>query len=153
MITSIWTKPGEDAAAARALRKAVFCDELGLEETLAWDAADPYAFHMVLVMNDEPVAAGRMTYGGPGTAKLSRLCVAKRWRMQGIGDGLVKVLDFKAAMQGMQYSQVDVPEQLEHFYRRLGYEPCGDSFQRYGYTLTPMKKETNDGTRENCAHQ
>ena len=153
MITSIWIRPGEDAQTAKTLRRQVFCEELGLDESLAWDASDPYAFYLVLFNEGEPVAAGRMTYGGAGTAKLSRICVPKRWRLQGIGDGLVKVLDFKAAMQGMRFSQVDVPEALDHFYRRLGYAPCGEPFRQYGLTLTPMKKECNDGSRENCAHQ
>ena len=153
MITSIWTNPGGDASVARELRRQVFCRELGLEETLAWDASDPYCFHLVLMMGDTPVAAGRMTYGGVGTAKLSRLCVAQKYRRQGIGDGLVKIMDFKASQMGMKYSLVDVPEELTPFYTRLGYEPAGSSFQAYGRTLTPMKKETNDGSRENCAHQ
>ena len=153
MITSIWTGPGGDASVAKALREQVFCEELGLEPAAAWDTADTYAFHLVLMMNDEPVAAGRISYGGVGTAKLSRICVAKKYRRQGIGDGLVKILDFKASELGMQYSQVDVAAELLPFYRRLGYAPCGQEFNQWNRVLTPMKKETNDGTRENCAHQ
>lgn len=153
MITSIWTNPGGDGSVARALRQQVFCQELGLEERLAWDESDPYAFHLVLMMEDTPVAAGRITYGGVGMAKLSRICVAKRYRRQGIGDGLVKIMDFKASQMGMAWSRVDVPEELMHFYLRLGYTPDGDTFEAWGRTLTPMKKETNDGTGENCAHQ
>lgn len=153
MITSIWTGPGGDASVARNLRQQVFCEELGLEPELAWDAGDPYAFHLVLMMDEVPVAAGRITYGGVGVAKLSRICVAKRYRRQGIGDGLVKILDFKAAEMGMAHSQVDVPEELLPFYRRLGYAPCGDSTEKWGRKILPMQKETNDGTGENCAHQ
>ena len=57
MITSIWTGPGGDASVARNLRQQVFCEELGLEPELAWDAGDPYAFHLVLMMDEVPVAA------------------------------------------------------------------------------------------------
>ena len=153
MITSIWTNPGGDASVARALRQEVFCQELGLEDSLAWDVSDPYAFHLVLKMGDIPVAAGRITYGGVGAAKLSRICVLKKYRRQGIGDGLVKILDFKASQMGMPYSRVDVPEELTPFYSRFGYEKDGGPFEKWGRTFTPMKKETNDGTRKNCAHQ
>ena len=153
MITSIWTGPGGDASVARRLRQEVFCGELGLPEDLSWDVSDPYAWHLVLLMEEEPVAAGRITYGGVGLGKLGRICVRKRWRNQGIGDGLVKVLDYKASQLGMGFSQVEVPEELAHFYTRLGYRPCGDSYEAYGRTITPMKKETNDGSGENCAHQ
>ncbi len=153
MITSIWAGPGEDASVAKNVRQQVFCEELGLEPELAWDFTDPYAFHLVLLMNDVPVAAGRITYGGVGVAKLSRICVIKKYRRQGIGDGLVKILDFKAAEMGMHYSQVDVAEELLPFYRRLGYTACGERSEKWNRVIIPMKKETNDGTRENCTHQ
>ncbi len=153
MITSIWTNPGGDGTVASDLRQQVFCRELGLPESLAWDAIDPYAYHLVLMMGDVPVAAGRITYGGKGTAKLSRICVLKKYRRQGIGDGLVKILDYKASQLGMPWSQVDAAPELEPFYRRLGYAPAGEATEQWGYILTPMKKETNDGSGENCAHQ
>ncbi len=153
MITSIWTAPGGDASVARHLREQVFCEELGLPPELSWDESDRYAFHLVLMMGDVPVAAGRLTYGGIDTAALGRICVAKRYRRQGIGDGLVKIMDFKAAAMGMKQSAVNVPQELEHFYHRLGYVQAREPFQQWDRTLTPMKKETNDGTRENCSHK
>lgn len=153
MITSVWTGPGEDAPAAKALQQEVFCRELGLPEAEAWDIADAYAYHLVLLMGDVPVATGRICYGGVGTAKLGRICVKKKYRRQGIGDGLVKILDYKASQMGMKYSQVDADETLLPFYRRLGYAACGEPETKWGRNLIPMKKETNDGTRENCAHQ
>ena len=153
MITSIWTPPGGDGTVAKTLREAVFCKELGLPPEAGWDESDRYAFHLVLMMEDVPVAAGRLSYGGAGTAMLSRICVAKKYRRQGIGDGLVKIMDFKAAIMGMGHSAVEVPQSLLPFYTRLGYEAYGAPLERWGILLTPMKKETNDGTRENCAHQ
>ncbi len=150
MITSIWTGPGGDASAARSLRRQVLVEELGMEDSLAWDAADPYAFHLVLVMNGTPVAAGRMTYGGIGTARLDRICVLKQYRRQGIGDGLVKVLDFKAAMQGMRRSVVYSTEELLPFYGRIGYSATGNRKEAWGLTLLELEKETNDGTDANC---
>ena len=77
MITSIWTPPGGDGTVAKTLREAVFCKELGLPPEAGWDESDRYAFHLVLMMEDVPVAAGRLSYGGAGTAMLSRICVAK----------------------------------------------------------------------------
>lgn len=153
MITSIWTGPGEDATAAKALRQQVFQQECNIPQTEEWETQDSYAYHLVLVMDGTPVAAGRITYGGVGIAKLDRICVLKKYRRQGIGDGLVKILDYKASQMGMRYSTVDAAEELLPFYRRLGYEPSGTPYTKWGRTLIPMKKETNDGTRENCAHQ
>ena len=153
MITSIWTGPGGDPSVAKTLRNTVFCEELGLPQELAWDQIDPYAYHLVLMMGDTPVAAGRIAYGGVGTAKLSRICVAKEFRRQGIGDGLVRIMDYKASQLGMMFSKVDVPRELTPFYLRLGYMPEGTAFSLWGMDFTPMKKGTNDGSGENCAHQ
>ena len=153
MITSIWAGPGQDASVAKELRRQVFCEELGIPEAEEWETQDSYAYHLVLLMGDTPVATGRITYGGVGVAKLSRICVLKKSRRQGIGDGLVKILDYKASQMGMQYSQVDAEERLLPFYLRLGYEKNGEPAEKWGFRLIPMKKETNDGTRENCAHQ
>lgn len=153
MITSIWTAPGGDDSAAKELRRQVFQQELGFAESEDRDGMDACAWHLVLLMNDEPVATGRISYEGAGTAKIDRVCVKKRYRRQGIGDGLVKILDYKASQLGMRYSAVDAAEELREFYLRLGYLPAGEKITKLGRELTPMKKETNDGTRENCSHQ
>ena len=153
MITSIWTNPGGDATAARDLRREVFQQELGLADYETMESMDGYCYHLVLVMNGEAVATGRITYGGAGTAKLTGICVKQKYRRQGIGDGLVKVLDYKASQLGMRYSALDAEESQVPFYQRIGYVPSGEKFTKWGRTLVPMKKETNDGTRENCAHQ
>lgn len=150
MITSIWTRPGQDASEAYEIRRQVFQEELGMTSEQERDALDPYALHLVLKLNDVPVAAGRLTFGGVGVGNLSRICVLKKYRRQGIGDGLVKVLDYKASTMGMQVSQVETPEEYERFFRRIGYVPV-EGKTAAGMIL--MRKETNDGSGENCAHQ
>lgn len=153
MITSLWMKPGEDISAALELRKGVFQQELGWSPEQDNDLMDNYAFHLVLLLNDTPVATGRITYGSVGNARLGRICVKKEYRRQGIGDGLVKVLDYKASQMGMQFSSVETVPELEPFYRRIGYEKTGETANKYGMELQIMQKECNDGTRENCSHQ
>lgn len=64
----------------------MFQQELGFAPEEDRDAQDSYAYHLVLMMGDVPVAAGRITYGGVGIAKLSRICVVKKYRRQGIAD-------------------------------------------------------------------
>ena len=153
MITSIWYAPGQEAAVAYEIRQDVFQQELGILPDEDRDLMDDYAYQLVLKLNDVPVATGRLYFGGVGTAKLDRICVLKKYRRQGIGDGLVKVLDYKASQLGMQYSIVETVPELEKFYARIGYRATGETSNRFGRNLMIMKKETNDGTRENCAHQ
>lgn len=150
MITSKWIRPGEDISEAMGIRQEVFVEELGWEN--AQDVLDPYAYHLVLYYNDAPAACGRITYLGPGKALLGRICVRKKFRRQGIGDGLVKVLDYKASQLGMKTAVVETVPQLQKFYHRIGFLKTGET-KKYGMDLITMQKETNDGTRENCAHQ
>ena len=153
MITSMWLRPGEDLTVPYEIRRQVFQQELGLIPQEDQDALDAYAYHLVLLLNDVPVATGRISYDGVGTARLSRICVLKKYRRQGIGDGLVKVLDYKASQLGMQRSRVETIRALEPFYMRIGYLATGAVQQLWDMELITMEKETNDGTRENCAHQ
>ena len=153
MITSLWMKPGDDLTAALRIREQVFQQELGLSQAEDQDALDAYSYHLVLLYNDVPAATGRISYDGVGVAKLSRICVLPKFRRQGIGDGLVKVLDYKASQLGMQKSRVETIPALEPFYMRIGYLRDGKFSQLAGMELISMEKETNDGTRDNCAHQ
>ena len=153
MITSMWLRPGEDLTVPHEIRQQVFQQELGFSQQEDQDVIDAYAYHLVLLLNDVPVATGRISYDGVGMARLSRICVLKKYRRQGIGDGLVKVLDYKASQLGMQHSRVETTRELEPFYMRIGYLATGAVRRLRDRELITMEKETNDGTRENCAHQ
>lgn len=153
MITSVWFGPGEDAALAHEIRKSVFQEELGFSPEVDVDRMDSYTIRLVLKLNDVPVATGRISYLRAGVAKIDRVAVLKKYRRQGLGDGLVKVLDYKASQMGMKSSQVETIPELKNFYQRIGYQPTGETVTKYNRNLIIMEKETNDGTRENCAHQ
>ena len=153
MITSIWTLPGQPNETAQALRATVFCGELGMKPEEEQDAFDPFSFQLALLSDGVPVAAGRFYLRGVGKAQLSRICVLPEYRRQGIGDGLIRILDFKAAMAGLKESYAQVPLEYEKIFRRIGFVPCGEPEEEAGRTVLPMKKETNDGTKGHCAHQ
>lgn len=153
MITSKWIRPGEDISEALDIRKQVFQEELGWSQEMDQDAMDAYSYHLVLYHQGTPVAAGRISYGGTGKGRLGRICVLKKYRRQGIGDGLVKVLDYKASQLGFKYSEIETVEELEIFYMHIGFLKTGETHNKYSMELITMQKECNDGTRENCAHQ
>lgn len=153
MITSMWLRPGENLSVPHEIRQRVFQQELGFSQQGDQDAADAYSFHLVLLLNDIPVATGRLSYERVGVARLSRICVLPEYRHQGIGDGLVKVLDYKASQLGMKRSVVAATKSQIPFYRRIGFLETGVTEEKYGLNLMDMEKETNDGTGENCAHQ
>ena len=153
MITSVWTRPGESNPQAADVRKAVFQEEMGWSNEQDRDFMDAYSYQLALLLNDIPVASGRLAYGGPGKAKLDRICVLKKYRRQGIGDGLVKVLDYKAACIGMERSMVEAPAELRRFFERIGFRVTGEAADGNEVAVISMEKETNDGTVKNCSHQ
>lgn len=152
MITSIWTIPGEENETAFAVRRAVFCDELGMDPERERDAFEPFSFQLTLLLDDVPVAAGRFYLRGVGKAQLSRICVLPEYRRQGLGDGVIKILDYKAALAGLQESYADVPLEHQPLFLRIGFTPVGEPFEQDGRTVQTMKKECNDGTKGHCSN-
>lgn len=147
MITSVWTTPGECNETALAIEQAVF------PELETPDAFEPFSFQLALLCDGVPVAAGRFYLRGTGKAQLDRICVLPQWRRQGIGDGLIKILDFKAALAGLQESYAEVPLEYEKIFLRIGFVRCAEPVRRDGKDCVTMKKECNDGTKGHCAHQ
>ena len=147
MITSVWTTPGQVNETALAIEQIVF------PEVEIPDDFEPFSFQLALINDGVPVAAGRFYLRAMGKAQLDRICVLPEYRRQGIGDGLIKILDFKAALAGLQESYADVPVEYEKLFARIGFQPYGERFARGGQVLQTMRKECNDGTKGHCAHQ
>ena len=123
------------------------------EQMLAEELDNPTASFIVAVGDNGQVLgyAGISVIAGEGY--IDNVAVREEYRRQGIGDGLVKVLDYKASQLGMGHSRVETVPELEPFYMRIGYLATGEAREQYGRKLITMEKETNDGTRENCTHQ
>ncbi len=147
MITSVWTTPGECNETALAIERAVF------PEAVFPDAFEPFSFQLALLNEGTPVAAGRFYLRSTGKAQLDRICVLPPYRCQGIGDGLIRILDFKAATVGLQESYAEVPLEYEKLFARIGFAPFGEPFEKNGRRLQNMKKECNDGSKGHCSHQ
>ncbi len=152
MITSIWSQPGQANPAADAIYREVLEEELNIPESEV-RTAGPLALHLVLELDGEPVAAGSLAYVSAGLGKLPHVCVRKRWRKQGIGDGLVKILAYKAETLGLKTLLLDTPETHLDFFRRLGFVQTGAQSQRHGVAVYAMRKELGDDGGENCTHQ
>jgi GNAT superfamily N-acetyltransferase len=144
MITSIWSQPGQPNPAAEAIYEEVVAGELGLPAD-----AGPMALHLVLELDGQPVAAGALAYVSAGVGRLPLLCVRNRWRKQGIGDGLVKILIYKAETLGLTTVLLDTPAAHRDFFRSLGFTETGAD---NGTTIT-MKKELGHDGGEDQAHQ
>ena len=96
MITSVWYGPGQPFEPAAAIVREVFLDELHADPAHVFDRADDFSYHLLLRLNGEDVAAGRLSYVRAGLGQIGCVAVRKDWRRQGLGDALVKILLYRA---------------------------------------------------------
>lgn len=150
MITSTWIAPGKDIGAAEAIREIVFMQELGITGDIVYDGMDRVSWNLVMNLDDSPVGCGRLTPVDVDTAQISRIAVLKQYRKQGFGDGIVKILLFKAANSGVKTVLAQVSQDLVGFAEGLGFQPEGDPYIKNQIKHYPMRKEIIDGCFEGC---
>ncbi|CAM3865386.1 GNAT family N-acetyltransferase [Cohnella lubricantis] len=115
----------QQLTAEKQIRKAVFVDEQGVDESLEWDEYDvsPEACHHFLITDDgEPVATGRWREYKPGIAKFQRIAVLSPYRGRSVGRLLMETMETDARESGCSGVILDAQCTAEPFYRKLGYE-------------------------------
>lgn len=153
MITSQWYGPGQPYAEAAEICREVFIDELGADPAHVFDAQDPYSYHLVLRLNGQDVAAGRLSYVSAGLGQIGCVAVRKKWRRQGLGDAVVKILMYRAWDLEFRRVRLLARESAAPFYEFEGFAKTGEAFEEDGTMKYWMEKDTDDGTGENCSHQ
>lgn len=128
---------GDDAHrrdSAFAIRRAVFCDEQGVNAVEEFDGADPdpATRHYLAFLRGEPVGAARMRFLDDRTAKIERVAVLRPLRRRGLGAALMRrtVADARAAGAGSIV--IHAQKHAERFYAGLGFEPRGGTFAEAG---------------------
>jgi predicted GNAT family N-acyltransferase len=121
------------AVTARALRHAVFVQELGIPAEIEADAADAQALHAVATNRfGMAVGTGRAVWTPDGNARIGRMAVLASVRGAGVGASLLAALVGECRSRGagevMLHAQVDAIE----FYRRHGFQARGPRFQEAG---------------------
>lgn len=126
---------------ARALRQAVFVDEMKADAGLAWDGADVIAMHAVAVNRlGMPVATGRLLDDGPGVGRIGRLATVAGARGSGAGRAVLDALLARAREQGMTSVLLQAQASAVGFYRRAGFEARGGSFEVAGIAHQQMQR-------------
>jgi len=113
----------------KRIRKAVFVDEQGVDESLEWDEFDlsPEACHHFLVTDEgEAIATGRWREYKPGIAKFQRIAVLAAYRGRSVGRLLMETMEADARAEGYKGVILDAQVTAEPFYRKLGYEPVSE---------------------------
>ncbi|MFQ5598737.1 MAG: GNAT family N-acetyltransferase, partial [Nitrospiria bacterium] len=116
---SNWGKLGSDA---RSIRDAVFIEEQGISPDIEHDDRDRYAEHIVLFIEQNPVATGRIDHNG----KIGRVAVLKSHRRQGFGRIVMEHLEANALRLGLEKVFVHAQTTVVPFYRQRGYTALGE---------------------------
>ncbi len=119
----------------RRIRTNVFIDEQNVPEEMEWDEYDKNCTHVIVEINGDYVATGRLLENG----QIGRMAVLQAYRNKGIGSRILeKILSIATSMNMKTVflnSQVDVVE----FYNKFGFVEEGGVFDDAGI---PHKKMT-----------
>lgn len=100
------------------IRQKVFIEEQGYSEE--FDDIDNFAYHVLMYVNDKPVACGRI-FEDPNAAGeyiLGRICVESNARGQGFGS--ILVLGIESVIDAPVY-KLHAQEDKKDFYVKCGY--------------------------------
>ena len=143
MIYSKWTNGTEDFETVRALRRAVFLDDMGISEASVFDVYDPAAMHALLYDADEPVGTGRLYYDGEAFC-IGRICVLKDRRGRGFGDMIARLLLDRALNVHAPRIRLHAPPEQAGFYEKFGFGALDGTHEEDGRLAVRMEALAND---------
>lgn len=115
-----------DFTDSKMIRQTVFVNEQGFENE--FDDIDDYAYHLVLYLDNHPVATARMYCKDQATMILGRIAVLKKYRKYGLGTKLVQRLEKEAQKLKFSTVKLSAQQQAMSFYQKLGYKSFGDIY-------------------------
>ena len=131
-----------DRAAAYAVRHTVFVDEQGVPVQLERDERDADADHFVATVDGRAIGAVRLVVEPAGfegvpaehgpVGHLGRLAVLAEARGSGLGAGLLRTVEARAAERGLRLVYLGAQTHAIGFYERLGYRAYGAEFDDAG---------------------
>ncbi|HNY35760.1 MAG TPA: GNAT family N-acetyltransferase [Candidatus Pacearchaeota archaeon] len=117
---------------AQEVRRKVFIEEQGIDSELDIDGKDESSEHIIIYLNNEPIATLRIRYLDEKIAKIERTSVLKKCR--GIGFGK-KIMDFTLSyLQEKKQKEIKLysQENASGFYEKLGFKKRGEIFEEVG---------------------
>lgn len=128
----------EDILACIVTRCIVFCGEQGISYRLEHDEHDASATHVLVTLDNEPIAAARLRFL-EGYAKFERIVVRQPWRGRGIGHQLLEHLLMLSRERGYSTFKLNAQTPLEGFYAMHGFSRSGEEFIEADIPHLPMK--------------
>lgn len=138
MITSIFIPGTQDLSEPFAIRRAVFIEEQNCPEEEEYDEFDAQAQHLMVYVDEQPAATGRIWYDGTDF-RIGRLAVLMPFRGQKIGDLALRVLLYKAFSSGAKSIKISAQTYIMSFYRKFGFKEYGEEYLEAGLPHMAMR--------------
>jgi predicted GNAT family N-acyltransferase len=107
---------------ASSIRRSVFVEEQGIDESDEWDEYDPVSVHAVAWLNQTHVGTARLLPDG----KIGRMAVLPEFRSQGIGSAMLLALLAVAKEKNLLQVRLSAQQQAVEFYSRHGFASFGE---------------------------
>lgn len=127
MLEYKWFPAGVIDDSFRNLRIEIFVKEQGVPEENEFDDYDMQVPHLVIFLDDEPVATGRVIPYGEDTVKIGRIAVKKEKRGLHLGEKIVLELLCKSKEDGAKTVRVGAQTHAVGFYEKCGFKLLGTS--------------------------
>lgn len=151
MITSVFLPGNEEILEPLAIRREVFVEEQGVPEAEEFDAFDTSALHLMVYVEEEPAATGRIWHDGKGF-RIGRLAVRKQYRRQQIGDLALRLLIYKAFASGAETLTVGAQTYIASLYAKFGFKPVGEEYMDAGRPHIEMQLKKGEVVYPSACH-
>lgn len=131
-----WDK---DKEAISMIRREVFIKEQQVPEDMEWDDMDDCSTHLLITVDEHPVATARLTPDG----QVGRMSVLKKYRNRGLGQ---MMLDYLIQHYGTDNRLfLHAQKHALEFYRKTGFVVHGDEYMEAGipHVTMVMNKQTS----------
>ncbi len=130
----------EELAKALHIRDEVFVKEQDIPLNVELDGNDEGALHILVHVDNLPIATGRLRILPAGKGNMSRIAVLAAFRGRGLGKRVVLELEALARQQGVEIIFLYPHHYLEGFYQALGYQKTGENYAAGRHSLIKMEK-------------
>ena len=127
----------EDKKIAFSLRRKVFIEEQGIDESLDFDGKDGEANHIISLVSNNPVGVARVRFIDD-KAKLERIATLKKYRGKGYGEKMMKYLVEYCKTKKVSEIYFDSQKHAKIFYEKLGFKQRGEEFEEAGIPHVEM---------------
>ncbi len=115
---------GDDGfSKTNAFQKNIFEKEMNIQ--IEKDEEDSVAWHIIGYDGDIEIAAARISKKSEGIFSIDRVCVKKEYRLQYVGDTVLRALEDKAVQLKGYLIEIEAFGEALEFFKKEGYNEDG----------------------------